>query len=374
MTHTEQAAKWYPHIPAIVPPPGDTLRETLEELEMSQSKLATRTGFTLKHVNQIVQGNASITPVTAIALERATSVPASFWNTLEADYQDHKVRTDEVDALGRQSKWLERMPIKDLRDRGFVTATKREPGRLLQEVLTFFGVASITAWEIAWDQPAAAFLQSSAYKIDPGAVSAWLRLGELAADELAQTQAFELFDRSALKSALPTIREMTVKDPKEFFADLIAVLARAGVCLVVVPDVGGTRASGASRFVSPTRAVVQLSNRGKRNDKFWFALFHELAHLLLHSKKDTFMRFDDTAAGGAGAEVEQEANDYAGRFLIPIEAESELLAIRSPSDAKALANRLGVAPGIVAGRFQRESENWSFGTSPSLFQKYAITD
>ena len=372
MKSSEEQLEWYPHVPADVPPPGETLHETLEVLEMSQSKLAIRTGLTLKHINQIVKGNAAITPATAIALERATGVPSTFWNTLEADYQDHRARAEELDTLARQSDWLDRMPVKDLRSRGQVTATKREPGRLLQEVLTFFGVGSVAAWETSWDQPAAAFLQSSAYEIDPGAVATWLRLGEIEAEELAKIQPFEPFDRTKLKSALPKFRAMTTQRPDEFFSELVSTCAETGVCLVVVHDVGGTRASGASRFISPTRAVVQLSNRGKRNDKFWFALFHELGHLLLHSKKDTFIQFENKKARGAGAQIEQEANDFAGRLLIPTEAESELLAIRTPADARALANKLGIAPGIVAGRYQRETKNWTFGMS--LFETYEIRD
>ena len=364
--------EWHPYLPADLPLPGDTLRETLEELEMSQSKLAARTGLTLKHINQIVMGNAGFTPATSIAIERATGVPASFWNSLEADYQDHKVRTEELDNLARQSDWLERMPVKDLRAGGHVTATKREPGRMLQEILTFFGVGSVAAWETSWDQPAAAFLQSSAYKIDPGAVTAWLRLGELEAEELAKVQEFEPFDRAKLKAALPTLRAMTTQRPDEFFPELVSTCAQTGVCLVVVRDVGGTRASGATRFISPTRAVVQLSNRGKRNDKFWFALFHELGHLLLHSKKDTFMQFEGAAAGGVGAQIEKDANDFAGRLLIPIEFEADLLAINTPADARSLAEQLGIAPGIVAGRYQRDTKNWSFGTT--LFDKYEISD
>lgn len=320
MNPSEKSAEWYPYVPAIVPPPGETVRETLEELEMSQSKLAARTGLTLKHVNQIVQGNASITPATALALERATSVPASFWNALEADYQDHKVRAEEVESLAKQSDWLNRMPLADLRKRGFVTATRRDPGRQLQEVLAFFGVGSIAAWEVSWDQPAAAFLQSRAYEIDPGAVAAWLRLGELAAEDAAQTLDFGPFDRAGLRARLPTLRELTVQSPSDFFPKVCSLLAEVGVCLVVVPDIGGTRASGASRFLSPARALVQLSNRGKRNDKFWFSLFHELAHLLLHGKKETFMQFDERPPGGSAYRAEEEANEFAGRLLIPGEA------------------------------------------------------
>lgn len=361
-------ATWHPYVPANIPPPGDTLRETLDALGMSQSKLASRTGLTLKHINQIIQGNASISPGTAVALERATGVPASFWNSLESQYQDHRVRLEEASKLATQAEWIDKMPVADLRKRGLISATKREPGRLLQELLTFFGVATISAWETTWDQPAAAFLQSSAYSIDPAAVSAWLRLGELAAQEMEH----QPFDRAALKSLLPELRTMTLEDPADFYPRLVKKLAETGVCLVLVPDVAGTRASGATRFLSPTRAVIQLSNRGKRNDKFWFALFHEIGHLLLHSKKETFMRFDDAEARGEGALVEEEANAFAGKLLIPAEAEAELLAIRSPADAKALASRLGIAPGIVAGRYQRETKQWSFGTS--LFQKYEIAN
>ncbi|KRA29817.1 MULTISPECIES: ImmA/IrrE family metallo-endopeptidase [unclassified Nocardioides] len=359
---------WHPYVPASIPAPGYTLRETLEAIGMSQSKLASRTGLTLKHINQIIQGNAAISPGTAVALERATGVPASFWNNLESQYQDHKVRADEADELAASAEWIEKMPVSDLRKRGFVSATKRDPGRLLQELLTFFGVATIKAWDTSWDQPAAAFLQSGAYSIDPAAVAAWLRLGEIAAQEMEH----EPFDRAKLRSLLPELRAMTVQDPSDFYPSLVDKLAHAGVCLVLVPDIAGTRASGATRFLSPARAVVQLSNRGKRNDKFWFALFHEIGHLLLHSKKETFMRFDDKEAGGKGARVEEEANKFAGELLIPVDAEPVLLAMKTPADAEALAAQLGIAPAIVAGRYQRETEQWSFGRT--LFQRYEIGD
>ena len=131
---------WHPYVPASIPTPGYTLRETLEALDMSQSKLASRTGLTLKHINQIIQGNAAISPGTAVALERATGVPASFWNNLESQYQDHRVRLEEADELAESAaEWIDKMPVADLRKRRLISATKRDPGRLLQELLAFFG-------------------------------------------------------------------------------------------------------------------------------------------------------------------------------------------------------------------------------------------
>jgi HTH-type transcriptional regulator / antitoxin HigA len=46
-----------------------------------------------------------------------------------------------------------------------------------------------------------------------------------------------------------------------------------------------------------------LSFRYKTNDHFWFSLFHELAHLLLHGKKSLFLE-----GCAEGFQPEQEAD------------------------------------------------------------------
>lgn len=333
---------------------------------MSQSKLADRTGLTLKHVNQIALGHAPISAETAVALERATGVPATLWNNLESKYQDHQIRSHEAEDLSRHRAWLDQMPLADLRKRGCISADRRQPGVLLQEVLQFFGVANIDAWEASWQQPAAAFLQSQAYDAKPASVAAWLRLGELAGAQMRCAP----FDRSAVKAALPQLRALTVKKPEAFYPELLETCSSFGVCLVLVPEIPGARASGASRFLSPSKALVQLSNRGKRNDLFWFAFFHEIGHVLLHSKKGTFIdpgpKYEDKPV------IEHEADRFAANLLIPAQYERDLHAIRTPVDAVALADRIGIAPGVVAGRVRRETENWSF--AQSLFDKFEVVE
>ncbi len=58
--------------------------------------------------------------------------------------------------------------------------------------------------------------------------------------------------------------------------------------------------------------MIALSDRYKKDDFFWFTFFHEAAHLLLHSKKETFV--DD---GTDNDLLEDEANRFAADFLIP---------------------------------------------------------
>jgi HTH-type transcriptional regulator / antitoxin HigA len=357
---------WHPYAPDDVTPPGETLRETLELLNMSQSKLAARTGMTLKHINQITQGKALLTSDTALVFERATGVPASIWNGLEARYREHRSRIDEQKVLEGEAKWLKQMPLASLRKLGHVTATAKYPGVQLQEALKFFGVASVETWRDCWEEPAAAFLQSSAFHADVGAVAAWLRLGEIAASRVD----CGTFDRGALKALAPDLRAMTVQDPSDFYPRLVAKCAQVGVVVVVAAEVPGAHASGASRFLSPHKAIVQLSNRGKRNDKFWFALFHEIGHLVRHGKKDVFVE-NNIGYDGGRLGLEEEANRFAGDILIPPEHDAELSGISNYEDVRTFATKIGVAPGIVAGRLQHERGDFTFGV-PGLFQKYEI--
>ena len=348
-------------------PPGETLREALESLEMSQSQLAQRTGMSTKHINQIIQGQAALTHDTAILLERTTGVPARFWNSLEAQYRDHLARKNERNVLAQHQEWLARMPLPALRKLKKITATARDPGTQLQQLLQFFGVSSVEAWQEVWAEPAAAFLQSAAFTADAGAVAAWLRLGEIEAAKLACSP----YNRGLLRELLPVLRGLTVLSPQQFWPQLIGHCASAGVAVVVVPEVSGARASGATRWISPNKAIVQLSNRGKRNDKFWFAFFHELGHVLLHGKRDVFVERNIGHDGGRLTQ-EGEANDFARELLIPSSYSQDLARVKTHADVRGLAQRLGIASGIVAGRIQRERNDYKFGHG--LFETFEIVE
>ncbi len=96
----------YAYEPDFAVPPGRTLQETIDALEMDQRELAKRTGLSVKHVNQVIKGVASITQDTAIRLERVTGVPARMWNSLEANYRERLARLDERSRLQGSLDWL----------------------------------------------------------------------------------------------------------------------------------------------------------------------------------------------------------------------------------------------------------------------------
>lgn len=160
--------------------PGGTLRSTLVERGLTQADLAERAGLSLKHINQIAQGIAPITPETSLLLERVTGVPARRWNALEAKYRERLVRQESRKHLADETDWLEELPIRELARRGFIDTKSDKPAQV-EQALRFFGVANRDRWQRVWLQPLVSFRQSPSFVADAGAVATWLRLGELEA-------------------------------------------------------------------------------------------------------------------------------------------------------------------------------------------------
>lgn len=356
----------YPYQPESVPPPGETLRETLESLDMSQAELSLRTGLSAKHINQIVQGVATLSHDTAIALERATGVPASLWNSLEANYREYLARNRERKKLSDHTGWLSKMPVKALRKLGVVTADPKDEPAILQQVLRFFGVANIAAWESVWRKPDADFLQSHAFDVDYPALAAWLRLGELAARAIPCAP----FERERLRAEVSTLRSLSLRPLDQFLPELRRTCAASGVAVVIIQEIPGCRVSGATRWPSRQKAILQLSLRHKRNDHLWFAFFHELGHILLHGKRDQFIDEEDYQSNEDPQE--REANTFAADTLIPPKYSDELPHLKSLAAIESFAHRIGVAPGVVVGRLQHDRVI-GFQVGHRLFERYEFS-
>ncbi|MCO6455381.1 MAG: HigA family addiction module antidote protein [Pirellulaceae bacterium] len=344
MARKKDSATRYPYEPDYAVPPGQTLQETIDALGIDQRELAARAELSAKHVNQIIKGIAPITHDTAIRLERVTGVPARMWNNLESNYREQLARIAAKDRLQQDPVWLKSIPTRELMARGAIEPTT-DKVELLEAVLSFFGVATVEAWKDGWSMPQFAFRKSLAFEGKAGAMATWLRLGEIE----AQKAECAPFDKAAFRAALDEIRSLTVKGPEQFVPRMIELCAASGVALVLVPEIKGAPVSGAAKWLTPTKAMICLNLRGKSNDRFWFTLFHEAGHILNDSKKETFIDVDYQ-----DDPREHQANQFAASLLIPTSHNQELHGLTSYPAVEAFARRIGIAPGIVVGRLQRE--------------------
>ena len=76
----------------IAVPPGETIREQLQQRGMQQKELAARMGMSEKHVSNLINGKVGLTQATALKLERVLGIPARFWNGLEASFREDVLR------------------------------------------------------------------------------------------------------------------------------------------------------------------------------------------------------------------------------------------------------------------------------------------
>ncbi len=328
-------------------PPGEILAEALEERGMTQTELARRTDRPLKTINEIIKGKAGITADTALQLELVLELPARFWLNLERDYSESLARSREQERREDWADWVDRFPLAAMRRHKIVPNT-RSKAELLEALLRFFGVSSPEAWARQQQATEATFRQSAAFKAEAESVAVWLRQGELQASAIKTMR----FDAARLRSLLPQLRRLSLSDPAVFSEKLVELLATVGVVLVFTPELPGTRVMGATRWLAPDRALIQLSLRYRRDDQFWFALLHELGHLLEGSRRRGYVEIEVTEKSAD----ESTADRFASEQLIPA-SDYEMFVGGQDFRAAAVtrfAGAIGVSTGIVVGRLQHD--------------------
>jgi HTH-type transcriptional regulator / antitoxin HigA len=329
--------------PDFATPPGETVKETIEALGITQVELARRMGRPLKTINEIINGKAMITPETALQLELVLGVPAVFWTNLERNYQLTNARLAEDQRLTAEIELVRRYPYADLVRYGCVRDT-RKPLDRVRELLKFFGVNSLTSIT----SPEGAFRVAVKSRPSAESLAAWLRMGELASRDVPVRP----YDASRLTNLLPELRMLT-QDRQPTWASLLRDrCADSGVAVVFVPHLTRSYAHGATRWLTPSKALVQLSLRCGYADIFWFSFFHEIGHILKHGKREVFVDFDDRSA----SPKEAEADSFAAETLIPGDryAGFARLGKFDPLSVRQFASLIGVHAGIVVGRLQRD--------------------
>jgi HTH-type transcriptional regulator/antitoxin HigA len=135
-------------------------------------------------------------------------------------------------------------------------------------------------------------------------------------------------------------------------------LRAMGVAFVVLDHLPGTYLDGAALCRTDGIPVLAMTLRHDRLDNFWFTLLHEYCHVIRHLRGDRRMILDDLDVKTSD-EIEDEADAYARDTLVPPDV---WLRYHSPDmgqeEVAAVAAEAGVHTAIVAGRWQRENNDY----------------
>jgi HTH-type transcriptional regulator/antitoxin HigA len=376
--------------------PGSTLEDELDYLGMSQVELAARSGLTKKHINEIINKKASISPETALKFEKVLGLKGSFWLAYQRNYDEATAR---IEADNHLEKELELLPefketFKELTRIGVLPAIqwkKSSFSDIVSALLSFFGTVSLSLVQdsnlsAAYRQGTVAKRASSRLRrkndrsvlrvhedheddenaeigvpqqchngknINHNNIAAWLRLGQLKAQ---RTETLE-FNEKQLKKRLEEIKALsTLDEPLKFLPRIEKILADCGVVLVCAPYLKNTYTQGATQWVKTDKAFIILKTTHQGIDKFWFNLFHEIGHILKHGSSKTFIDLEDKH----DSKEEQEADLFAGNLLLPEFDEALHNKKLSRAEIEKTAKKYKVSSSIIAGRLSYESKNYQY--------------
>lgn len=331
-------------------PPGRTISDLMHTKGVASSRLASLIDLSERQLAGLLVGKNPLTAGVAARLAEALGMPASFWLRREEQYRKQLAELNEgVDADREEYKsWLRSLPLKEMQSLGWVNSAKDKQEKL-RSCLDFFGVPNLDAWYRTYVdvKAAVAFRTTDAYLEHAPATAAWLRQGELQAESLECKE----WNPQRFAAQLVKIRGLTqIAEPSDFLPRLRAICAEAGVAVVALKAPKGCRASGATFFANPNKAVLLLSFRYLTDDQFWFSFFHEAGHLVLHWDADLLIL---ETSDSPKSPREEEANQFAMDLLIPSELRKRLpAASKTLIGITRLARDAGVSYGIVLGQMQ----------------------
>ncbi len=338
--------------PAEVFPPGDFLREELEERGWTQGDLAEIIGKNLRTVNDVVSGKRGISPETAHALSAALGTSAKFWMNLDAEYKVWKSQSVDSNTVTRRARIYSIAPVKDMIKRGWIESS--ESVDILEgQVLSFFGLSGLD------ETPsfgAHAARKSTAYESVSPAQQAWL----FQCMHLSRHVQAAQFTSRNLPVVLRDLKPLM--NAPQGARHVPRILSESGIKLVIVEHLPKTKIDGATFWVEDS-PVVALSLRYDRIDNFWFTLLHELGHV--SQGQGSFDVEIEAAHEDLSLPADEiKANEFAAAQAIPQDKIESLIArvgpLYSSDRIRGFANVHGVHPGLVVGQLHYRHElSWT---------------
>jgi HTH-type transcriptional regulator/antitoxin HigA len=358
--------------PDMAIPPGETIREAMEARGMNQAELAKRLEKTRAQVTEILKGRQEVSPDVALRLESVLGIPASFWLNLQAQYKEVLARIQRKKTLEGEAGEVSRFPYVEMASLGWVPKT-----RILIEkaenLLSFFALSSLRQVEEMHKAAyAIAYRKSQKREANPDHLAAWLRRGEIEAQEIATGP----FNRASLKERIADLKALTLQPADKAGNTLKEICAASGVAVAYVPHLAQTHVNGATMWIRSEgssvkdKPVILLTLRYRWADIFWFTFFHEIYHVLSEKKNQVFIQINGVQTGD---EEERQADKFASDSLIPTReyrslCENSRFAVEN---IRSFSSEIGVAAGIVVGRLQHDGklQHWEHN---DLRQRYEL--
>lgn len=335
--------------------PGETIKEVLEERQMNQEELAIRTGFSPKHVSEVVNGKKGISPSFAKSLEYVFGMPASFWINLQGIYDKEILEYKEQEEIDENEvsivKSLKSL-INYAENMGIMTKTKNVISQII-ELRNICNVNNLTYINnLVTSQ--VAFRKSQTVETNVYVLYVWLRICELIAEK---SNLVNEYNENELKANIENIKKCMFLEINKSIEELKRIFAGCGITFQVVKNFKGAPVQGFIKKID-NKIILSMTIRRSFADEFWFTLFHEIGHLLNGDIVSTqFIDYADSKS-----DMEDKADRFASNTLINEGDYNQFIEKGDLTEEEIIkfARVQQVQPFIVVGRIQKERNDFKF--------------
>lgn len=334
--------------------PGETIADVLEERDITQAELATRTGVSPAYVSSVIAGKKNISSKFAMALEYALDVPKSFWLNLQANYEAELLELNEATTVTDAEKavlpllheiiaWLRSVQlIPSNQDKENTVLSLRKTFRM-SDISKLNTLVTVGAFRVSKSAP-----------VDPVVMGAWLKLCQVFGER--NTKVIPQFDPQNVDPLISDLKGIMLYPEADLQKDLADVMARYGIKFSIVHNFRGAPVHGYISQNKDGEYQMVLTIRHAYADIFWFSLFHEIGHIV-NGDVSRASNFID-ALNNTDMAKEDAANKFAGDVLLDLDSYSRFVAAKDYSIGAITryAATQHVAPYIVIGRLQKEKQ------------------
>ena len=335
--------------------PGYFVKQIIDDEGVTQDDFAARLGTTPKTLSELVNGRINLSREMAEALSCMLGTSVDMWLNLQKKYIERLAEIEIEKRLDEQQPYLEVIDY-----HYFVQYAGLKPESSLKEkVLSLCACLKLASLCLLGEEVCMASYRISSQKMDWKNVicaRAWLMFA------LAKAKANRIVgevDTDRLASFIPEMRGMTMHGVLQSLPRLEEIFTSCGVTFVYLPMLKDAKISGAVKWASDRQGVtLAINDRFKKEDAFWFTLFHEIKHVLQRSYNRTYVSIDedDAVMDEQDRENEKDADQFAIDTLISADEYAGFLASGDFSNdaIRNFSASIGIHAGIVSGRLAKE--------------------
>lgn len=329
--------------------PGETLNDVINQRGISQSELAKRTGFSAKHISQVISGKDNISTKFARSLEYVLGIDMRFWINLQNIYNQEILEYEEANQISDEEISIYKK-LKDIVSYfskiGIMDKCLNNIPAMIIQLRKVLQVSDLTSIPNVITN--SAFRASYSTNVDVYVLFAWKRLCELKSQ---MKEVSNSFDAEKLKRKIPDIKKSMFLPASKIENHLTELFSDCGITFNIVRHFKGAPVQGLIYKSNDGHVNLCMTIRGSFADIFWFTLFHEIAHILNEDFRDKAIDYDF-----ARDDTEKQADLFASNVLINSQDYQDFLKAKDFSIERIIdfAKSQHVKPYIVIGRLQKE--------------------